>query len=620
MYTARSEWEEFLEQRKNKAALFLAAVLVSILVIALRLWHLQVIEHAALATRAESNRIREVILEGPRGKIFDRDGAPLVDSRPSFQLAVIPEDVENPEEALRQLAGRIEFEDDNPLEKIKKSRPFETVVLKRDIPREEVAFVEERRLDLPGVNLQVKPVRNYIHGDFAAHLLGYLGAIAPAQYEAQSDVYLRDDFVGQYGVERSFEERLRGVKGVKRVEVDAAGRELSVLGVAQPQSGAELRLSLHYATQAVAEQAFEGRSGGAVALDPRTGEVLALVSKPSFDPNAFAYGVSAKSWSALVTDEWRPLQNRVTQGQYPPGSTFKIVMAVAGLEEGVITPDTSIFCPGYFTFGNRSYRCWKKPGHGAVDVRQALIQSCDVFFYQVGRKLGIDKIAEYSRKFGLGLPSKIDLGGEESGLIPTQAWKQRVRKEPWLPGETISASIGQGYVLVTPLQQARMISAIANGGLLINPRLTGGAEQGARAPQRLEVRPETLRLVHEALRGVVNAPHGTAWRLRQSKYAYGGKTGTSQVVRLKRDGERGDEDIDIRHRDHAWFVAFGPTEDPRIAVAVIAEHSGHGGDVAAPIAQAIMDTYLDAALGPDYAHPAVAAATVPPSGEANDAD
>jgi len=597
MYITRTEWEEFLEHRKNKSAIFALFVILGFAIIVIRLWHLQIIQHSALSDRAENNRVRQVTLDGRRGKILDRNGDALVDSRPSFQLSVIPEDLESPKKTLKLLNDHIEFDISEKLEEIKKARSFESVVIKRDITREQVAFAEERRLDLPGVHLEIKAIRNYIHNDIASHLLGYLSIISPKQLANDSQsVYSRNDFVGKYGIEKKYENRLRGVKGSKRIEVDASGRQLKLLGQEPSKSGEDLRITIDYKTQAAAEKAFDGKMGAAIAIDPDTGEILAYVSKPSYDPNTFALGITAKDWKSLIKDEFHPLQNRLSQGQYPPGSTFKIVVAAAALEEGIISESSTFYCPGFFKLGRRTYRCWKKGGHGSMTVRDALIQSCDVFFYNAGLKLGINKIARYANIFGLGRYPNINLGPEKKGLIPTTQWKKKYRSEPWIKGETVSCSIGQGFVLTTPAQQARMIAAVANGGTLVTPRIIPGPINGNKKDsgrEPMKISPNTIRIIRGALRGVVAAPHGTAWRLRNGSHTYAGKTGTSQVIRMKQDNPLKNKDMEFKFRDHAWFVSFAPFNNPKIAVAVIAEHAGHGGEAAAPIAQSIMDAYLD---------------------------
>ncbi|VAX18421.1 Peptidoglycan D,D-transpeptidase MrdA [hydrothermal vent metagenome] len=615
MYTTRSDWEEFLEHRKSKSAIFALLVILGFTVIVIRLWHLQIIQHSALSDRAENNRIRQVTLDGRRGKILDRNGDALVDSRPSFQLSVIPEDLENPKKTLELLNKRVEFDMDEKLKEIKKARSFESVVIKRDITREQVAFAEERRLDLPGVHLEIKAIRNYIHNDIASHLLGYLSIITPKQLAKDTEsVYSRNDFVGQYGIEKKYEKELRGRKGLKRIEVDATGRQLKLLGQEPSKSGEDLRITIDFKTQAAAEKAFEGKMGAAMAIDPDTGEILAYVSKPSFDPNTFALGITSKDWKSLIKDKFHPLQNRLSQGQYPPGSTFKIVVAAAALEEGIINESSTFYCPGHFRLGRRTYRCWKRGGHGSMTVRDALIQSCDVFFYNAGLKLGINKIARYANIFGLGRYPKINLGPEKKGLIPTTQWKKKYRKEPWIKGETVSCSIGQGFVLTTPAQQARMIAAVANGGTLAPLRIIPGRKnknESDSGREPMNISPDTIRIIREALRGVVAAPHGTAWRLRNGSYSYAGKTGTSQVIQMKKDNPVENKDMELRFRDHAWFVSFAPYDAPKIAVAVIVEHGGHGGEAAAPIAQRIMDAYLDGIektgvekrIGADNSHP-----------------
>ncbi|MGK7345988.1 MAG: penicillin-binding protein 2 [Candidatus Nitrospinota bacterium M3_3B_026] len=597
MFRPRTESEIFFKRARRRVFFFTLLVSAGFLLVILRLWHLQVAQYATLSYRAENNRIREVTLDGLRGRIFDRNGRLLVDSRPSFQLALIPEDVDDTQDVLSFLGREINLDVEQALARIETSKPFQPVVLKRDISRKSVAFVEENRIDAPGVYLKVKPIRNYVHGDMASHFFGYLGAITRRQLEkAPPRAYSRDDFIGQYGIEKIFESSLRGTKGFKRVEVDAAGRELSQLGVIPPRSGADLRITLDFDAQAAAEAAFEGKMGAAVAIDPDTGDMLAFVSKPSFDPNAFASGIGPEKWSKLITSRFHPLQNRAIQGQYPPGSTFKIVVAAAALEEGIIDRKSRYFCPGHFRLGRRVYRCWKEGGHGWMNAHDALVQSCDVFFYNVGLKLGIDTIAKYARMFGFGHRTGIDLLGEKSGLIPTRRWKEKARGEPWILGETVSCSIGQGYVLATPVQQARMIAAVANGGRLITPRIalrTKGGDAAQGNVDRAGVSPETLGLIRRALLGVVYEQGGTAWRIKKGAYVYAGKTGTSQVVRMKHDEEKKElEEIKLKFRDHGWFVAFAPYDDPKIAVAVIAEHAGHGGEAAAPIARAIMDAYL----------------------------
>lgn len=600
MVFSKSESEVFFRRLNKKIFLFTIMVAVGFTVLTMRLWHLQIMQHAAFSSRAESNRIRELTLDGLRGKIFDRNGLMLVDNRPSFQLSMIPEDVSNPEKILGILSQAVSLDVNRLLKELKTANRVQPFTLKRDISRKEVAFVEERRIDLPGIYLRIKPIRRYIHGELGSHILGYLGAITSRQLAKTPPLlYSRDDFIGQSGVEKVNEEKLRGSKGIKLMEVDAFGRELRRVGLKLPTSGSDLHLTLDYYAQKAAEKAFEGKIGALVAIDPENGDILAFLSKPSFDPNILSFGIKPAEWQKLIKNEFHPLQNRVTQGQYPPGSTFKVAMAAAALTEGVITPETTMFCPGHFTLGRRTYRCWKKGGHGAMNLHQALVQSCDVFFYKVGLNLGINNIAKYTRMLGLGKRTGIDLEGEKAGLIPTTEWKERTQKQPWIIGETVSCSIGQGFVLSTPIQLARMIAAIANGGKLVTPRITKTDDAEPVTEGVGSISSQTISLIKKALHGAVHEPHGTGWRLKNGPFDYSGKTGTAQVIRMKQNEEWDNEKVKFIHRDHALFVAFAPYDKPKIAIAVIAEHSGHGGAVAAPIAKKVMDAYLENMGGAD---------------------
>ncbi len=608
MLRPRAESELYFKRLKKKIIIFSSIMLAGFAIISLRLWQLQVVEHTALAHKAENNRLREVTLDGLRGAILDRHGAPLVNNRPSFDLALIPEDIKELDPVLSILSEKFDLDPIEMKTKIRSSKPFLPVTLKRDISRAGVAFVEERRIDLPGVFMQVKPIRNYIYNNIAAHFLGYIGAISPNQYyKAPKNIYSRNDFLGKSGAEKVYEASLRGRKGSKVVEVDAAGRELNLLKLNPPKSGKDIRLTIDLDTQKAAEEAFKGHMGAAIAIDPNNGDILAYVSKPSYNPNEFAFGIKQADWDNLTENEFHPLQDRGAQGQYPPGSVYKLIVAMAALEEGIIDENTTHFCPGHFTLGNRTYRCWKKGGHGNVNVHSAIVQSCDVFFYKTGLQLGIDKIAEYAGRFGLGKPTGIKLGREMKGLIPTRAWKKRAKKEAWITGETVSCSIGQGYVLTTPAQLARMVAAFANGGSLITPKILMNIDS-TRKPEKADskktlISSKTISIIKNAMRGVVYEPHGTAWRLKSANkgYQYAGKTGTAQVIRMKQNEDWDHEKTRIKFRDHSLFVAFAPFDDPKIAVAIIGEHAGHGGEVAAPIAHVIMDTYIAGLMKRDAA-------------------
>ncbi|MZH04505.1 MAG: penicillin-binding protein 2 [Nitrospinae bacterium] len=593
---------------KKKIRVFAILVIFSFLCLSMRIWYLQILKWQYLTGLSENNRIRMVSLPAYRGTIKDRNGETLVSIRPSFNLYITPEDARDSESSLNFLEKKINFERDKLKINMKREKSFKDILIKADISRDQVAFVEENNMRLPGIKIKAEPLRNYVYKDLMSHVLGYLGEISKSKLESSNNPYYsQGDFVGKNGLENVFEPILRGRKGHKEVEADVSGRELKTLRKLPSESGNNLVLTLDVRIQEELEKAMsstpeEIKNGSVVAMKVQTGEILAITSKPSFDPNEFAAGITPENWKKLVNDEMHPLQNRSIHSQYPPGSTYKIAVAYAALEEGVIDPQTTIYCPGHFRLGRGRYRCWKKRGHGAVNLHDALVQSCDVFFYTVGHRLGIDTLARYAKKFGFGFPTGLGLSREKRGLVPSTQWKLKNRKQPWLLGETISASIGQGYNLVTPLQQANMIASVANGGMLLKPYLVKRIEEpGGKTikeffPEikgKISGNSESLEIVRKALRDVVNGPKGTGKRSRLKDVVVSGKTGTVQVVRMKSNDELDKKDeIPYKYRDHAWFVAFAPYEKPEIAVAVLVEHGGHGGTAAAPIAQKIFKKYF----------------------------
>lgn len=597
------------ESVRKKVKIFVILVIFCFLILWMRVWYLQILKGESFMGLSENNRVRFISLPSYRGKISDRNGETLVTIRPSFNVYITPEDALDLNGTLEELLNHIEFDTPKVLKDISRAPPFVNVLVKADITREQVAGIEENNRLLPGVQLKVEPLRNYIYGDLSSHVLGYLGEISEDKLNAVSGAgYRLGDLVGKEGIEYLYEADLKGKKGYKEVEVDVAGRELQTLRKLPPQSGNELVLTLDLRIQQVVEQLMTGTaekpiSGSAVVIKAQTGEILAITSKPSFDPNLFASGISVGNWRKLIFDEMHPLQNKAIDGQYPPASTYKIVTAFAGLEEKLITTETTVFCPGYYRLGRGIYRCWRRGGHGYVNLHDAIVQSCDVFFYSLGHRLGVDNLAKYALKLGFGTLTHINLPGEKSGLIPTKQWKLLAKKEAWFPGETISVSIGQGFNLVTPIQQAKSIAMIANGGMVLRPYLVkkirdkeGNVlkEWFPKIERRLNHLPGTLKIIREGLLGVVNEKKGTGWRARLSKLKVSGKTGTAQVVRLKNvplgpDGKK--PEIPYVFRDHAWFVGFAPYEHAEIAVAVIVEHGGHGGATAAPIVRKIIETY-----------------------------
>ncbi|MEK7379256.1 MAG: penicillin-binding protein 2, partial [Candidatus Binatota bacterium] len=462
--------KEVAPEFRRRTNLLMTVVSIAFLLLIGRLFFLQIIQGERFTYLAENNRIRLKKIPGTRGMVFDRKGQLLIDSRPSFDLLFVPEDAQEPETTLRRLAGflgRDEGELLGLLEENKGRPPFEEMVLGRDIDWRTLVAVETHQLDLPGVTLRIRPRRSYLLNSMGAHLLGYMGEIGPKQLKAQKEKgYGMGDEIGQFGLERRWEELLRGRTGGQQVEVDALGRRVRVLHEVEDVPGHSVFLTLDRDLQETAYEALQGKEGAIVALEVNSGAILTLVSTPAFDPNIFARGVTGEEWRALGQDRMHPLNNRAIQGQYPPGSTFKIVLAIAALEEKVIDPDTQLQCHGSMAFGNRVFRDWKKQGHGAVDLHKGIVQSCDVYFYQLGQRIGIDRIAKYARALGLGEKTGIALDDEKPGLIPDTEWKMRRFGQPWFPGETPSASIGQGYITVTPLQMANLMATVANGGTL----------------------------------------------------------------------------------------------------------------------------------------------------------
>ena len=590
--------EAELGELQRRLVILRVGLLLVVALLGLRLWHLQIREGPYYRDLSENNRTRLVLLEPARGLIYDRHGVLLANNVPSFSLYVTLEDVKDRDALIQQLTDLLGLDPAMIRKKltVKGSKLLPRKVKDR-LTLRDATVIESHRLDLPGVMIQVESQRNYPGGVTAAHLLGYVGEISPEQLEKPEFADLHQgSVVGQYGVEKSFDKHVRGQAGQKSVEVDALGHEKKAAVVERPQAGNDLYLTIDIRLQKVAESLLGEESGAIVALDPTNGDILAMASRPAFDPNILSRELTPKQWVEIVQDEGRPLNNRASQGQYPPGSTFKVPMAVAALETHTMSPSSTVHCTGGYQFGRRLYHDWKAGGHGSMDLHDALVHSCDVYFYTVGQRMGIDVMAEYGRDFGLGQGTGVELPSERSGIMPSSAWKQKARNEAWLPGETISAAIGQGYVTVTPLQMASLIGTVANDGVNYRPRLvqavmdrvTGNLQElPAVARGKVSAKPETFRVIKEALADVVKV--GTATRAKSPLVTIGGKTGTAQVAALRTGPEK---DIPKKFRDHAWFVAFAPVESPKIAVAVLAEHMGHGGSAAAPLAKEVIETFV----------------------------
>ncbi|MFH1097187.1 MAG: penicillin-binding protein 2 [Candidatus Desantisbacteria bacterium] len=569
----------FLKQR-----LMAITVMVLILfgILMLRLTYLQIIKGGYFRNISENNRIRLIPIAASRGMIFDRNGEILAIDEPSFDISIIQLGLSknNIEKSLSNLSKLLDINIEEAKNSIKKkhNRPFEPAVIVSDVDRITLAEVAERTPDLPGVIIQVTPKRNYLHGELCAHLLGYLGEINQKELKVRKN-YKSGEWIGKSGVESVYDSYLKGVNGGKQIEVDVRGRQLQVLGKREPVPGNNLFLSIDAKMQQIAYDALENNCGAVVVVNPQNGELLACVSRPSFDANMFLHRMNALEATALFSDPRHPLLNRATQAQYSPGSVFKIVVAIAALENNVIRQEDNIECKGTYEIGKQKFNCYQKEKHGIVGIIDAITLSCNVYFYQLGYKLGVSRINEFAKKFGFGKPTGIDLLSEKTGLMPTPAWKEKVLKTDWYTGDTINLSIGQGYALVTPLQMANLLAIVANGGQVYRSHLVARMVSSSGKvthfnPDIMDIVPmsvQTKEILHKALEAVVSRGTGQKAMLWNMRVA--GKTGTSQ-------NPQGD--------DHAWFVCFAPVEDPKVAIAVIVEHGGKGGAVAAPIARKIL--------------------------------
>jgi len=582
---------------QGRLLLIKIVVLIIVGLLVVRLWQLQVLEGTYYRNLSHDNRTRSVLLHPVRGFIYDRNGILLANSVPSFTLYVELSDVPDREALMGKLVELLSLNKSELNKKFRTQGKETPIRLKKDVSLKEAAIVESHRLDLPGVAIRPEFQRNNPQGVYAAHVLGYVGVASEEQLAGEQFHGLpAGSVIGQYGVERIYERTLRGREGRKLIEVDALGHEKRMISVDKPHVGNDVHLTIDFRLQKLAEDLLGEEAGAVVALDPQTGELLALASRPSFDPNALSRGLRFNEWNDILQNPRHPLTNRAIQGQYPPGSTFKIIMATAVLETNAIGVTDTLRCGGRFRLGKRTFRDWKKYGHGAVDLHQAIAQSCDVYFYRLGHRMGIETIAAYAKQFGLGTRTGIDLPAEGTGLIPSSEWKQQTQGEPWYPGETISVSIGQGAVTVTPLQMAKVIATIGNNGIPVQPHVVRGVREREgewiekwtpRQASSLTLQPAQLEAIQMALAAVVT--EGTARRAQSSMVRIAGKTGTAQVVSLRHKSE---EDTPKRFRDHAWFVAYAPIEHPTIAVAVLLEHMGHGGSAAAPLAKQLIEAYV----------------------------
>jgi penicillin-binding protein 2 len=607
----------------TRIAAIQVAVIVGFVLLAGAFWFFQIIQHEQFREMAENNHQRELALRAPRGVLYDRNGRILVENRPSYTVSIVRLHTKDLDRTIRVLAAVAGIEEGRVREIVDRARTlpsYRPIVVIQDASLAQVAAIMARRLDfeLPDVVVERVPTRRYPTDAMAAHLLGYVGEASDAQLSVDN---LRPGaIVGQAGIERTHNRELMGTDGARTVVVNSLGREIRTLEKVEPSEGRRLKLTIDYDVQKAAEDGFRalGFWGGAAAIDPRSGEVLAFVSLPSYDPNTFATGIDRATWAALNTDKLRPLQNRLIQGRYSPGSTFKIAVAVAALEEGLVTPDFRTTCSGGATFYGRYFRCHLKGGHGSVDMRHAIEKSCNVYFYTLGNMLGVDRMHKWATRLGLGVESGIDLPNEVEGLMPSTEWKRRRHNEKWYAGETISVAIGQGQVSVTPISLAVMMATVANGGTRFAPRLVKAYDDGQgwkemAPPPALETfrfKPATYAALHDGLWMVVNSA-GTGGRARIPGLDVSGKTGTAQVISLS--GRKAARNSEKDLRDHGWFVFFAPRDNPEIAGVIFGEHAEHGYS-AAPIARHMIATYYAKKRGerlPQFTAPGIPPPTPP---------
>ena len=593
----------------SRAAGALVVIVILTVVLIGRLTYLQIIAHEHFKTLSDNNRINIVPIAPTRGLIYDRDGVLLAQNLPAYSLEITPEQVKDLDATIAELSELIDISEDD-IERFHKlrrrKRSFESIPLRLQLDDYELARFAVNRHRFPGVEVVARLVRHYPSGTHTVHVVGYVGRINEHELRnIDTSAYAASTHIGKIGVEKSYEDFLHGTVGVKHVEINASGRVIRVLKETPPIPGHDLYLTIDSRIQEAAENALAGRRGAVVAIEPATGDVLALVSTPTYDPNLFVRGIDTETFRALQGSIDRPLFNRAVRGTYPPGSTLKPFVALAGLQYGKVTPDTSIFCPGFYTLRARGhrYRDWKRGGHGHTNVTKAIAESCDVYFYDLAHALGIDAFHDFLEQFGFGTLTGIDITGEVGALLPSRAWKRKTHREIWYPGETVIAGIGQGYTLATPLQLASATATLAMRGIQLRPR-TVRAVRAADEEEKTVLEPAIVREIHlkdpthwqtiiDAMTAVVHSPKGTARRIGlDAPYRIAGKTGTAQVFSLGQDERYVEEDLEERLKDHALFIAFAPVDDPRIAVAVIVENGGSGSGTAAPVARQVMDSYL----------------------------
>ncbi len=582
------------DQKLPQARLVLLSYMAVAMMIVLLVgfWKLQVIQTGHYSDLAEKNQIRSIPIIAPRGPMLDRDGRVIVDSYPSFSILLLRDDPKLLQKSLSQVADGLQISQDDlkqQLDAAKFEPKFEPIVIKPEASQADIAYVESHRADIPVLELMMVQRRRYPKNGWFASAAGYVGEVSPQQLEHSDGHYRPGDIVGKAGLERQYNDLLEGTDGMRRVIVNSVGKMVRTLDDVEAVPGKPIQLTVDSDLQQIAETDLTDKRGAIVAMDARNGEILAYVSHPTFDPNDFAVRIPTKEWADLNSDAATPLLNRVIQAQLAPGSVFKIVTATAMLESKAIPENTTVFCPGYGTFYGRVFKCWVygKSSHGVVDFHKAIVQSCDIFFYTMGMRLGIDKLAYYASGLGLGKKTGIDLPSEESGLMPSEEWVQRVYHRKWYPGETISVAIGQGAVTATPVQLARMIAGVASGGNLVQPHLYKNLHGKI---DRFPISDDTVEKVTDGMYGVVNEGGGTAYHVRLQNVEFSGKSGTAQVIGYDLRSRLGKEK---EFKDNAWFVGYAPKRNPEIVVAVLVQGGGHGGEASAPIARDIVKAYYN---------------------------
>jgi len=587
--------ENVIAKYKKRSLLLFGATFLLFLFLALRLYYLQVVLYDKYKRLSEDNRIRILRVKAQRGFIKDKDGEILVKNAPSYNLSVIREDTKNLDMLLDKLKNVVNINVEEAKEKILKGYYYDPVTIFRGLTFKQVSYLYEHLKNYPGIRIDMEAVRNY-KDDFAySNLVGYMGEVNDSELKKYNG-YRPGDLIGKTGLEKEYEKRLKGTNGAKQVEVNSFGQVVKILKTKHAKPGEDVVLSIDYDLQKFGMELLKRKKGAIVVLNIYNNKVLLMATNPSYNLNKFVPFIKSDYWKAITNDQDKPMLNRAIEGSYPPGSVFKILMAATALTENEITPDTTFECNGVFYYGSYDYKCWKKSGHGKVDLKKSIVESCDIYYYNLGLKLGIDTISKYAHNFSLGKKTGIDLPNEKSGIFPDRNWKEKAFGQPWYPGETVITSIGQGYSNVTPLQMAVMLSGVFNGGMIYQPSLVKGFEttdgfeaKPVKINKKIDIDNSTRNFLLNAMYNAVYGLHGTAHRARVGEVKIGGKTGTAQVVSLKKFEQYEEGEVPEKYRDHSWFGGVFPVDEPRYVIVSLIEHGGSGGHSAASISGAVIN-------------------------------